>query len=72
MIVKFREGTRVRRGARGLEGAASFDPARLTAVLARHGLAPGALRRLLALPESRLDDAPRARASAAAAAPSPT
>jgi sugar lactone lactonase YvrE len=55
VIVKFSEGTRVRRGARGLEGAASFEPGRLRAVLARHGLAPDALRRLLQLPESRVD-----------------
>ncbi len=55
VIVKFSEGTRVRRGARGLEGAASFDLPELRAVLARHGLAPGALRRLIELPESRVD-----------------
>jgi hypothetical protein len=56
VIVKFKEGTRVRRGALGLRGAASFDPARLDGVLARHGLGPAGLRRLLALPETRLDE----------------
>ena len=55
VIVKFSEGTRVRRGARELEGAASFELTRLRAVLARYGLAPGALRRVLELPESRID-----------------
>lgn len=55
VIIKFSEGTRVRRTARGLEGASSFELPRLRPVLAHHGLAPSALRRLLQLPENRVD-----------------
>jgi hypothetical protein len=56
VIVKFREGTRVRRGpGGGLAGTASFDPLALNAVLTRYGLGQSALRRLVQLPETRLD-----------------
>ncbi|MFI5215157.1 MAG: hypothetical protein ACHQ3O_01330, partial [Candidatus Limnocylindria bacterium] len=46
----------MRRTARGLEGAASFELPRLRSVLARHGLPPSALRRVLQLPENRVDE----------------
>src|SRR5262245_59478058 len=55
VILKFREGTRVRRAAGGLAGAGGFDPAALGAVLAKHGLTQAALGRLVQLPESKLD-----------------